>query len=101
MTTTDWKFAVLNVRRVATQVLEARTGFDSVPTIETLYVTHEGRFVCPWMTCNYVALNPHAMWRHVHGLTGGQHPRSFEPYEVSVATFTAKVWITVLRLRWR
>lgn len=61
----------------ASLVLERRTGYDSIPTVEGFYQTEvwsdeEGGYVdsgvyhCPTPGCDWTAKDSVAMWRHVH-----------------------------------
>lgn len=47
-------------------LLEQATGADSIPTIETHYVTDTGSFRCVWPGCKFTRYDSYDMWRHVH-----------------------------------
>ena len=57
--------------------LEHKTGYDSIPTIERIYVDDFGSkrlYACVWPRCAYRCQDSGVMWRHVHF---GPHGLSF------------------------
>jgi hypothetical protein len=72
MTAVDTDLRALSVN------LEAKTGFDSIPTIERIYARNEAGappYDCPFPHCAATRRDPVEMWRHVH--FGRKHPLSF------------------------
>jgi hypothetical protein len=65
--------------RAVSIVLEEKTGYDSIPTIERVYrddpSTEPARFVCPHQGCRVARDAAEHMWLHVHFST--QHVKSF------------------------
>ena len=50
---------------------EAKTGADSIPTIERLYErTPSGAIVCCWPECPFCRHDAVLLWRHVHSAHG-------------------------------
>lgn len=68
-------------------LLEQRTGYDSISTIETHYQDYDkrGYYLCVFPGCGRRTRTPDNMWRHVH--FGTQHGLSFgvrRPEDISV-----------------
>ena len=67
-TAEDWEWLSL--------LLEQVTGYDSIPTIESHYVTDTGSFRCVWPGCKFTRHDSYDMWRHVHFSHKGTTPCS-------------------------
>lgn len=73
--------------REVSLILEKRTGYDSIPTIERLYGDEVGGmppYECA--ACGYRVRDAVQMWRHVHGFTVRElHGTSFSEAEIVAA----------------
>jgi hypothetical protein len=57
--------------------IEDDTGYDSVETIEKMYLEGPNSYLCCFPECSFRRADPEEMWKHVH-LGPKHHPDGYD-----------------------